>query len=146
MPKIQVIASPIFLATVMSRLDVSGRYLVRQLAIPFIQSDDDPDLIEAWESGLLETLKTDIRTLNKLFRKNGLGRREIVIEEDEALAALRAISGIRLKLREIFLKRISNETLESGEIDMDKLDRNEQKNFASYLFFAQVQEELVEQM
>ena len=146
MPKLNLVLSPSFFEVLMSRLEVLGRHLVEQLALPSAALPEDLDLLETWEDGLHETLKQELMLLHFLFREKGLGQREVVISEGEAIAMLHALSGIRLKLREIFLKRIDDSALEAGNIELEGLDPDEQKNYACYVFFAHLQEALVESL
>ena len=59
---------------------------------------------------------------------------------------MRACTAVRLHLRERRLKSLSDESLETGDIDMDGLDEITRKAFMCYLFLATVQELIIQHL
>jgi len=59
---------------------------------------------------------------------------------------VRACTAFRLHLRERRLKALTDEALETGDIDMDGLDEPVRKAFMCYLFLATVQELIIQHL
>lgn len=120
---------------------VSGAIMV---SLPF--PEDDPDLREAWERDLTEALGRDCDFLVDVLHNNKFGKGELVLDDETAEGVLRACAAIRIKLRESALQRMSDRTLESGDIDILTLPLEQQRAFACYLFLAGLQSLIIREL
>jgi len=59
---------------------------------------------------------------------------------------VRACAAVRLRLRERFLKQLPDETLETGDVELEQLDEPLRKAFMCYLFLATVQELIIQHL
>jgi hypothetical protein len=116
------------------------RGLDAQPALDFQQVDSDEDMTEMWRAELLHGQVSDCGILREVFGSDFRESGKIEIDEENADAILRAAAAVRLRLRDTGLKRVTDEDLESGDVDFDRLGESEKLAFASYLFFATIQE------
>jgi hypothetical protein len=120
--------------------------LARTLAAPQALHDLDQDFRGAWIGELLEGQTEDIRALLSLFDGEFFTEGVIAFDENNAEPIVRACTAFRLQLRERRLKSLGDESLESGEIDMEGLDEETRKAFMCYLFLATVQELIIQHL
>jgi hypothetical protein len=120
--------------------------LQRTLAAPQALHDLDQDFRGSWISELLEGQTEDIRALLSLFDGEFFTEGVIAFDENNAEPIVRACTAFRLQLRERRLKTLGDESLESGEIDMEGLDEETRKAFMCYLFLATVQELIIQHL
>ena len=120
--------------------------LARTLAAPQALHDLDQDFRGSWIGELLEGQTEDIRALLSLFDGEFFTEGVIAFDENNAEPIVRACTAFRLVLRERRLKNIGDESLESGEIDLDGLDEETRKAFMCYLFLATVQELIIQHL
>ena len=114
--------------------------LEKNLAAPQALHDLDPEFRGAWIGELLAGQNDDLRALLALFGGEFFSEGIVAFDETNAEPIVRACTAVRLHLRERRLKSLSDESLETGDIDMDGLDEITRKAFMCYLFLATVQE------
>ncbi len=106
----------------------------------------DPELAEHWHAELLQSQKGDLGVLLGLFDREFFSQGVIALDPGNAEPILRASAAVRLRLREAHLKELEDESLESGEIDLDGLPEVQQRAFAAYVFLATLQEVIVQHL
>ena len=120
--------------------------LGRDLAAPLALTDLDPEFHQAWESELLGAQNSDVRTMLALFDDDFFSEGVVAFDEDNAEIIVRACAAVRLRLRERYLKKLGDETLETGDVDLMQLDEPLRKAFMCYLFLATVQELIIQHL
>jgi len=98
------------------------------------------DLREIWRTDLIGGQTSDLDQLLGLFGKGFLKKGLIYLDEQSAEPVLRACAAVRLQLHRRHLNRLSEEELESGEIEVDYLTEPLRRAFVAYLFLATLQE------
>src|SRR5215210_2688900 len=88
--------------------------LRRNLAAPLALRDLDPDFQASWVDELLNTQNEEVRMLLALFDDNFFSEGMVAFDENNAEVIVRACAAIRLRLREVFLKPMGDEMLETG--------------------------------
>lgn len=114
------------------------------LAIDIQFPDNDPELSESWKQSLLADLQYDSQNLLSLMSDESFGQTPVTLEISFAEAISRACSAIRHKLRYDFLKKINDNDLESGDMDLTKLPNDLIKPYTCFVFLASLQEAVVE--
>jgi hypothetical protein len=109
-------------------------------------SDIDPEFREAWTGELLGGQHDDVSVLLSLFGEEFFSDGIVSFDESNAEAITRACSAVRLLLRERHLRSLNDEMLESGEVDLTRLDPPVQKAFMCYLFLATIQELIIQHL
>ena len=120
--------------------------LEKTLAAPQALHDLDQDFRGAWIGELLEGQTGDLRALLSLFGGEFFSEGVVAFDETNAEPIVRACTALRLQLRERRLKTLSDEALETGDIDMDGLEEPVRKAFMCYLFLATVQELIIQHL
>lgn len=120
--------------------------LRRNLAAPLEMRDLEVEFRDTWVAELLSTQNDDVRTLLSLFNDEFFTEGVVAFDESNAEVIVRACAAIRLRLREVFLKPLGDELLESGDIDIDMLDERLRKAFMCYLFLATIQELIIQHL
>lgn len=146
MPKLALKISPFYVQALLDVIEPIEKRLRLQVAIDMNGApDDDEILLEAWRDSLLEQLREDasylVEVLNQMTPEH-----PVEFSEADAESALRAASAVRLKIREAFLSRFSEQALERDMIEADALRPEEHKPFMCYSFLARFQEMLVVQL
>jgi hypothetical protein len=117
--------------------------LKKHLAVAPVVTEVDPGMRDAWMGELLSAQNDDVATLLGLFNDDFFSEGVVAFDENNAEAVVRACAAIRLRLRERLLKPLGDEALESGDVDVAKLDDPLRKAFMCYLFLATVQELII---
>ncbi|MGE9294648.1 MAG: hypothetical protein ACQKBW_13635 [Puniceicoccales bacterium] len=147
MPEIRIMINPIFLNHLKEVVETVSRSLWRRPAISMQLVDEtDEDLREAWQSGLLLSMREDLEALSGMFVDIAGGSGHLEVKEEDAEKILRAASALRLRLRETCLQDISEEDLETGKLDFHSLSLEDQRVYGIYLFLANLQEQLVDSL
>jgi len=120
--------------------------LAKELAAPLALHDIDEDLREAWVDDLLQAQRAELQALLGLFNDEFFSEGVVAFDEDNAETIVRACAAVRLRLRERYLAKLDDEILESGDIDVMKLDDPLRKAFMCYLFLATVQELIIQHL
>lgn len=120
--------------------------LRKNLAVSPDLTDLDEDFREAWVGELLSSQNDDVHTLLALFNDEFFSDGVVAFDATNAEAIVRACAAVRLRLRERFLKPLGDEALESGDLDIERLDEPVRKAFMCYLFLATVQELIIQHL
>ncbi len=120
--------------------------LRQNLAGPVGLPDLDEEFRGVWVGDLLVTQNHDVETLLALFDDEFFKEGVVAFDEENAEVLVRAAAALRLRLREHSLKTLDDETLESGEIEMEKLAEPIRRAFMCYLFLATIQELIIQHL
>jgi hypothetical protein len=120
--------------------------LEKTLAAPQALHDLDQDFRGAWIGDLLDSQNGDLRALLSLFDGEFFTEGVVAFDETNAEPIVRACTAFRLHLRERRLKTLSDEALETGDVEMAGLDEPVRKAFMCYLFLATVQELIIQHL
>jgi hypothetical protein len=120
--------------------------LEKTLAAPQALHDLDQDFRGAWIGDLLDSQNGDLRSLLSLFDGEFFTEGVVAFDETNAEPIVRACTAFRLQLRERRLKTLSDEALETGDVEMAGLDEPVRKAFMCYLFLATVQELIIQHL
>ena len=120
--------------------------LERTLAAPQALHDLDQEFRSAWIGELLDGQNDDLRSLLSLFDGEFFTEGVVAFDEGNAEPIVRACTAFRLQLREKRLKSLSDDALETGDIEMAGLDDATRKAFMCYLFLATVQELIIQHL
>jgi hypothetical protein len=101
---------------------------------------------DLWKGELLSAQNDDLAALLALFNEEFLQEGVLVFDEDNAELIVRACSAVRLRLRERYLQALGDEALESGEVELGKLNEPTRKAFMCYLFLATLQELIIQRL
>lgn len=116
------------------------------LAAPLEVTDLDEDFHAAWTSELLGAQNDEVRALLALFDDEFFSEGVVAFDAQNAETVVRACAAVRLRLREIHLKALGDEALESGQVDLNALEEPVRKAFMCYLFLATVQELIIQHL
>ena len=120
--------------------------LRKNLAAPLALGDLEPEYRAAWVDELLAAQNEEVRTLLSLFDDDFFREGVVAFDEDNAEVIVRACAAVRLRLREHYLKRLGDETLESTDVDLAALDEPLRRAFMCYLFLATIQELIIQHL
>lgn len=120
--------------------------LRKNLAAPLALKDLDADFKEAWVGELLSAQNDDVHTLLSLFDEGFFKDGVVAFDEANAEVIARACAAVRLRLREVYLKPMGDELLESGDVDLATLEEPLRKAFMCYLFLATIQELIIQHL
>lgn len=120
--------------------------LKKNVAAPISIQDIDADFQESWTQELLAGQGDEVKTLLALFNEEFFAEGIVAFDETNAETIVRACSAVRLRLREKYLKGVGDDTLESGDLDLDALEEPFRKAFMCYLFLATVQELIIQHL
>ena len=70
----------------------------------------------------------------------------VEIDSEEAENLIRALSEMRLFIRQSFLSELSDDELETGDFDLEKQNGSNKLCYFSYLVLAEMQETLIDQL
>lgn len=146
MKRIEVKLSLPVVAPLLDVIKAVADTLQRELAAPLAMDDLDAEVKEPWENDLVVAQNADLRTLLALFGSDFFGAGVVAFDEDNADAIARACSSVRLRLRAKFLQDVSDELLESGDIEIEALPEEVRKPFMCYLFLATIQELIIQHL
>lgn len=110
-----------------------------KLAISADLPKDDPELAEAWHDSLIETLHQDIRCLVHFIEDERFGQEPIWLEDSVAEGVLKACSAIRIKIRELYLQKLTDSEIEEGEFSEKRLDAQGKRAYLTYTSLAMLQ-------
>ena len=120
--------------------------LQKNLAAPIALQDLEPEFRASWVDELLLSQNGEVRTLLALFDDEFFSEGVVAFDEKNAEIIVRACAAVRLKLRERYLNPLGDETLESGDVDMNALAEPLRKAFMCYLFLATIQELIIQHL
>jgi len=120
--------------------------LGQRLALDITMPADDHDFKAGWESELLTGQTGDIQVLLGMFDRDFFTTGTISFDPTNCEPNLRACSALRLRVREVHLKLLGDDSLESGEVPLAEMTEEQRKAFAAYVFLATLQELLVQHL
>ena len=126
------------------RLLVDG--LSEKLAAPQELGDVDEDFRDAWLAELITGQTADVKALLALFDEEFFSEGIVAFDEDNAEPIVRACAAVRLRLREVYLRGLGDDTLEGGDVELEDLAEDVRKAFMCYLFLATVQELIIQHL
>jgi len=115
-------------------------------ALPHAAPALEAEFSEMWAGDLLAAQNRDVDTFLALFGEEFFSEGAVYLNNGNAEAIVRACSAVRLCLRERFLQSVGDEALESGDIEMARLDDPTRQAFMCYLFLATMQELIIQQL
>ena len=146
MKRIEVkLALPI-VAPLLDLIKGVGDSLGDRLAAPQQLEQFDAELRQHWRDELVGEQNAEVRELLGLFDSQFFATGVIVFDAANAEAILRACAALRLRLRELHLKRFDDDLLESGAVEFDSLEETTRKAFMCYIFLATIQELIIEHL
>ncbi|MBI5691156.1 MAG: hypothetical protein HZC55_13805 [Verrucomicrobia bacterium] len=116
------------------------------LAAPLALKDLDAEFRDAWVEELIKGQVHEVEQLLALFDDEFFREGVVAFDEDNAETIVRACAAVRLKLREMHLAPLGDETLETGEVDLLALADSVRKPFMCYLFLATIQELIIQHL
>ena len=146
MKRIEIKLSLPVVAPLLDVIKELGGELQKHLAAPLAIGDLDPDFHASWVDDLLAAQNEDVRVLLALFNEEFFSEGVVAIDEDNAENVVRACAAVRLRLRTRHLQVFDEETLETGEVELGKLQEPLRKAFLCYLFLATLQELVIQHL
>lgn len=146
MKKVEVKLSLPVVAPLLDVMKSVADTLQSQLAVAPTQLELDPEMRRTWDEDLLFAQNAGVRSLLAMFDRQFFETGTISFDEENAEPILRACAALRLQLRERHLKNLDDETLETGEVDMDGLAEPMRATFMCYVFLATIQEVIIQHL
>jgi hypothetical protein len=146
MKRIEVKLSLEVVAPLLDVMKGAADALRARLAVPLGEIDLDEDLRDAWGAELLGVQNDGIGQLLGLFDREFFEGGQIAFDENNAEPILRACAALRLQLRESSLKNLGDETLESGNVELEDLPESLRLVFMCYVFLATIQELIIQHL
>lgn len=109
-------------------------------------NENDQELADAWKNSLREDMVRDRQSLARLLNNPKFCHGYVELEEDAIELVLRAITELRLYIRESSLQSFSDSELESGDFSLSGKPKDCQTFYLAYLVLAEVQEGLIAEM
>ncbi len=119
--------------------DVGPAALLERVQAP---GYEDPDFADHWLAGIHERIEEDLTSVVSLLDMPDFGVAPVRVSENEALAALRGFSALRLTLRETALREFPDKDIESGKIDRRKIGAPKRHALACYVALGEIQSAL----
>jgi len=120
--------------------------LAGDLATSAVPPDEDELMSGIWNDELMQSQSSDLSAMIDLFSEEFADTGRTRVSEENADFILRGCSAIRLRIREITLVSVTNEMLESGEIDFEGMSVEERIGYGAYTLLASLQELIVAQL
>ncbi|MBG29046.1 MAG: hypothetical protein CMI31_03450 [Opitutae bacterium] len=138
-PIVQQIATPL-LEDVLHELSGKESFDEKRYAPP----PEDPDLRETWLVDLREHHASDLASACRLFSHSNFGTETPVqLQPDDAEAALRGLTTIRLKIRDKHLSELDDTVLELADFGFETLPPPQQQAYLAYALAAATQERII---
>lgn len=146
MKRIEVRLSLPVVAPLLDVIKAVEASLSGRLAAPLEMDELDEDMRGVWRDELVAAQNGDVARLLALFDSEFFSSGVVAFDGDNAEPVLRACAALRLRLRTDFLKGMTDEVLESGDIELEQLAEPLRKNFMCYLFLATLQELIIQHL
>lgn len=114
-------------------------------SFPYIEEEDE-DLSILWKESLKDDMVNDRQCLARLLNNPRFAHGYVEVDIESADLVLRAITEVRLHIRQSCLEHFSDTELETGEFALSKKPKDEQSYYLAYLVLAEVQEGLISQL
>jgi len=119
---------------------------LKELMVRRPPADLDPDFLEYWEDSLKKRAEEDLEALFRWVFPAKTNGQYVGIPEDQVDHVIRALSGVRLVIRETFLADWSDQQLERGEFSLHNRGPEDIEMVACFFLLAEWQEGLVQQI
>lgn len=116
------------------------------LAVPLEHVEVDEDMRDTWNTELLGAQNDGVSRLLAMFDREFFETGTIAFDEGNAEPLLRACAALRLRMREQYLKNFGDESLETGDIEIDELPEPMRHIFMCYVFLATIQELIIQHL
>lgn len=116
------------------------------LAAPMRLTDLEADFREFWHEELLQGQNAEVNALLELFNDDFYTHGTIALDESNALSVLRGAAALRLQVRNLKLRTVSDEALEGGKVAPESLPEEPRKALLAYVFLATLQELVIEHL
>lgn len=120
--------------------------LTGRLAVSLEHVEVDDEMRETWNSELLGVQNSGVQSLLAMFNTEFFETGVIAFDEENAEPILRACAALRLHLRERHLKNFGDDSLESGDVEIDDLEEPLKHVFMCYIFLATIQELIIQHL
>jgi len=146
MKRIEVKLSLPIVAPLLDVIKLLAGGLGQKLAAPQELGDIETEFRDAWVGELLQSQTADVAVLLALFDEEFFSEGVVAFDEENAEPIVRACAAVRLRLREVYLKGLGDDTLEGGDVELEDLSEVVRKAFMCYLFLATVQELIIQHL
>jgi len=124
----------------------AGNSLRDSLAAAPLVAGLEPEFRDAWNAELLASQNSEVRALIGMFDSEFEKTGVIGFDEENAEAIVRASAALRLQLRARYFSEISDESLETDDIELETLPVGERKAYLAYLFLRTVQDLVIQHL
>ncbi len=146
MKRIEVKLSLPVVAPLLDVMKTVADSLQDRLAVPLDHVEVDPDMHDVWNADLLGAQKDGVSRLLAMFDSEFFETGTIAFDEQNAEPILRACAALRLRMREQYLKTFGDESLETGDVEIDELPEPMRHVFMCYVFLATIQELIIQHL
>lgn len=146
MKRIEVKLSLPVVAPLLDVMKTVADSLQDRLAVPLEHIEVDEDMRETWNAELIGAQNDGVSRLLAMFDKEFFETGTIAFDEENAEPILRACAALRLRMREQYLKTFGDESLESGDVEIDELPEPMRHIFMCYVFLATIQELIIQHL
>jgi hypothetical protein len=146
MKRIEVKLSLPVVAPLLDVMKTVADSLQDRLAVPLDHVEVDADMHEVWDADLLTAQKDGVGRLLAMFDSEFFETGTIAFDEENAEPILRACAALRLRMREQYLKTFGDESLESGDVELEELPEPMRHIFMCYVFLATIQELIIQHL
>lgn len=106
----------------------------------------DEELCAALQGELLQERREGCRRFLALFDREFFANGVVGFDDTNAESVLRICSALRIHLRAHRLKSLPDEIMESGQVNVDRLDEPVRKAYLGYIFLAMLQELIIQHL
>jgi hypothetical protein len=146
MPELDIQINPFMADALVQMIETISSNLDDVLPADSAIPASDPDFQSIWVEGLREIQERDCSVLLHILRHRDFGRDAIPFDEETGEALLRSCSAIRLKIQDTILKAVAPEQLEVAQLNVQKLEPEQQRGYACYLFLATLQSLVIREL
>ena len=146
MPELEIQINPFMVDALVEMIETIASNLDSILPGDNSVPESDAELQSIWMQGLRDGQEKDCSILLHTLRNKNFGKSSVSFEEENGEAMLRSCSAIRLKLQDTLLKDVSMEQLEKGEVDVQKMEPEQQRGYACYPFLATLQSIIIREL
>lgn len=146
MKRIEVKLSLPVVAPLLDVMKAVADSLQSRLAVPLEHVEVDDDMLDTWNAELLAAQNDGVSSLLAMFDREFFETGMISFDEDNAEPILRACAALRLRMREQHLKNFGDESLESGDVEIEELPEALRHIFMCYVFLATIQELIIQHL
>jgi hypothetical protein len=146
MKRIEVKLSLPVVAPLLDVMKTVADSLLGSLAVPLNAIEGDEEMHETLQAELLGAQNGGVRSLLEMFDREFFETGMVAFDEENAEPILRACAALRLRMREQYLKTFEDESLESGDVEIEDLPEPMRHIFMCYVFLATIQELIIQHL